>query len=378
MTVTGTPTVGQTLTGETFAGAHLAWLSCATAQSSCTEINESQVSLLLTSATPYVRFELGGSSPPSGTATGISAALQVQPASTSTSTTSTSSTTSTTSTSSTTTTGAPGSLTVSRFDQQTIGPELVHAQCANTGTPSMQPRSRGTLTYLTGPQSNGLSVGDGAASALITLPATPAYPLTACGFETALTPIALGTDGYYGLMIEAPAGFSIANSTHSVQIDEFHFQNVFGAPINWEVLQNHITLGIHSGACTNHALPNPTCAYRSNADASSGPNLPGYYVIPPGSFQGGEWFEIAMHVHWASDTTGVVQTYWRAKGGTWQQSSNVTGIPTVQYDSTRGCCYANAEDQPEAYAARLATPLAIGLDDISSGSSLVAVQQSMP
>lgn len=270
-------------------------------------------------------------------------------------------------------------LTESTFDNRTIASELQYSQCSNTGTASKPPRYRGTLTYITAPQPDGLSVGDGAASAVITLPATPGgYPLTVCNWTTAPLPVGIGSDGYYGMMIEAPTGFAIANSTKSVQIDEFHFQNIFGSPVDWELGQNHITLAIHSGACTSHALPNPTCAYRSNADAKGGPNLPGYYVIPPGSFQAGAWYEIAMHVRWASDETGNVQTYWRVKGGAWAQSANVTGIPTVQWLGTRGCCASSEEDQPEAYAFALRSPLALAFDDISSGPSLGVVEQSMP
>jgi hypothetical protein len=274
---------------------------------------------------------------------------------------------------------APAATSESTFDSGTIAPALQFAQCSNTGTPSTPPRLRGSLHYAT------KIVGQGAGSLRIDLPAdtnAKTFPLEACNTETAPKPIGLGTDSYYGLMVYEPTGFTIPNTYFGgVQIEEFHFQNIFGSPVNWELHTDHITLALNTGSCVNHSNPHPTCAFRSNADQPNrdGPNLPAYYVIPPGQFVGGQWYELAMHVHWASDNTGVVQTWWKVRGAaTWTASADVTGIPTVQFDSVRGCCGANYEDEMEAYTFALSKPFSVWLDNNISGPTLASVEASMP
>jgi len=273
----------------------------------------------------------------------------------------------------------PSETVRSTIDHRSIGPALEFAQCSNTGTRSMPPRLRGSLHY------DADTVGQGAASVRIDLPVdsdTGRFPLEVCNTETAAKPIGLGTDSYYGLMIYEPAGFTIPNTYFGgVQIEEFHFQNIFGAPVNWELHDDHITLALNTGSCVSHFTPHPTCAWRSNADNPNpaGPNLPPYYVIPPGQFAGGAWYEIAMHVRWASDNTGQVQMYWKLKDASdWIASADVTGYPTVQWDSRRGCCFANYVDEMEAYTYGLSKPFSVWLDDNISGSSLAAVETAMP
>jgi hypothetical protein len=274
---------------------------------------------------------------------------------------------------------APSGTMESTFDQRTITPALQSAQCSNTGTKSASPRLRGSLNYDTD------IAGQGAASARIELPVDrnlKRFPLEACNTQTAARPIGIGTDSDYGLMIHEPAGFKIPNTYFGgVQIEEFHFQNIFGAPINWELHNDHVTLALNTGSCVNHSNPHPTCAWRSNADNpnQSGPDLPPYYVIPPGRFVGGRWYEIAMHVRWASDNTGQVQTWWKVKGASaWTASADMTGHPTVQWDSSLGCCYASYQDEMEAYTYGLSKPFSVWLDDNISGPTLASVEGLMP
>jgi hypothetical protein len=266
----------------------------------------------------------------------------------------------------------------STFDNGTIAPALQAAQCSNTGTPSRPPRLRGALHYST------KIIGQGTGSLRIDLPADTnpkMFPLEACNTETAAKPIGIGTDSNYGLMVYEPKRFKIPNHAGSVQIEEFHFQNIFGAPVNWELHNDHITLALNTGSCVNHARPHPTCQWRSNADNPNhdGPDLPAYYVIPPGQFAGGRWYEIAMHVRWASDNAGQVQTWWKVKGASsWTPSADVIGHPTVQWDSARGCCDADYENEMEAYTFSLRKPFSVWLDNNISGPTLASVEASMP
>jgi hypothetical protein len=252
------------------------------------------------------------------------------------------------------------------------------AQCANYGTPSKSPRLRGTVTFNSG-------VAGVANAGEITLPAdsnTSTFPLEACDLLPRAQPVGLGTDGYYGLMVYVPQGWTISNKAFDgVEIEEYHFQNVYGAPISFQMHADHITLALQTGACNNHTTVRPGCTDHSNADNPNGNagNLPAYYAIPQGAFQEGSWNEILMHVHWASDSTGQIQTYYKVKGATsWIQSSNVTGIPTVQWDNTKSCCYASAVDETEAYTYALSSPLSIWFGNDVVGPTFNSVAAMMP
>jgi hypothetical protein len=192
----------------------------------------------------------------------------------------------------------------------------------------------------------------------------------------------LGQDGYYGIMVYVPAGWTIANRAfYGVEFMEYHFQNVYGAPVSFQLHPDHITLALQTGACNNHTTAQPGCAYHTNADNPDGHpgTLPAYYAVPPGAFREGMWNEVLMHVHWASDSTGSVQTWYRVKGASvWTPSASVSGIPTVQWDVRTGCCAGSWIDLSEAYTGALSAPLSIWLDNQVSGSSFAAVAATMP
>src|ERR1039458_8666014 len=147
------------------------------------------------------------------------------------------------------------------------------AQCANYGTPSQSPRLRGSLNFVT-------NVAGMANAGEITLPAnsnTSTFPLEACDLLPSAQPIGLGTDGYYGLMVYVPQGWTISNNAFDgVEIEEYHFQNVYGAPISFQLHADHITMALQTGACNNHTTSAPGCTYHSNADNPNGNpgNLP--------------------------------------------------------------------------------------------------------
>jgi Polysaccharide lyase len=252
------------------------------------------------------------------------------------------------------------------------------AQCANYRTPSKSPRLRGDFNFAT-------NVAGMANAGQFTLPADPnpsTYPLEACDLLTGNQPMKLGTDGYYGIMAYVPQGWRIPGTFFTgIEIQEYHFQNVYGAPIALQLHADHVTLALQTGSCNNHATARPGCAYHSNADGPHGytGNMPGYYAIPPGALQQGAWNEILMHVHWASDGSGQIQTWYKVKGASaWTQSSNLTNIPTVQWDSTKSCCYSSYSDQTEAYTGALTAPVSVWLANDVAGSTSNAVTATMP
>jgi Polysaccharide lyase len=250
-------------------------------------------------------------------------------------------------------------------------------QCANHGTQSKSPRLRGTFTQ-------GTNVNGMANAGEFTLPAdsnTKTYPLEACDVLTGTHPLGLGTDVYYGLSVYVPNNFTIPGNFFSgVELEEYHFQNVYGAPIAFQLHANHVTLALQTGACNNHTTVAPGCVYHSNADNANGKTgtLPAEYVIPPGALVQGQWNQMLMHVHWASDSTGQIQTWYKTgTATTWNSSANVTGIPTVQWDNTKTCCYTNYVDQTEAYTGALTAPLSLWLGNDVTGSSFNATANAM-
>jgi hypothetical protein len=265
--------------------------------------------------------------------------------------------------------------TFSAFTPWSIGGGGV--QCANYGTPSTAPRLRGNFTFAA-------NVAGMANSGKFTLPADPdpsTYPLEACDLLTGNQAMGLGTDGYYGLMVYVPQHWTIPSSFFTgIEIQEYHFQNVYGAPIAFQLHADHVTLALQTGSCNNHTTASPGCANYSNADGPGGytGNMPGYYVIPPGALQQGAWNEMLMHVHWASDGSGQIQTWYRVNGvNAWTQSSSVTKIPTVQWDNTTGCCAVSYVDQTEAYAGALTAPVSLWLGKDVAGSTFNSVANAM-
>ncbi len=281
---------------------------------------------------------------------------------------------------------SPGPLTFNgNFDGATWSPWSPGGgpQCANTGTSSKSPRLRGDIYRETS------VIGQGSDAIEIDLPADPSpstYPLEACGIITPTYPLQLGVDSYYGMMFYIPPGWTIANNDFTgVNMLEYHFQNIWAAPIIFQLHPNYVTLALETGGCNNHTTSNPGCQYRSNAghtpctSTSSYRCLPPYYAIPVGGVVQGQWNEIVMHVHWAADGTGAIQTYYKVKGAsTWSSGSAVSGIPTVQWDNAKGAPGGGYDDQLEAYTGALSAPLSLWLDNEVAGPSLGAVQAAMP
>jgi hypothetical protein len=248
------------------------------------------------------------------------------------------------------------------------------AQCANYGVPSANYHARGTFSL------DSSVVGDGQLSGRVDLPPTAApYTTSVCELLHSV-PLGLGSDEYYGFMFYVPVGWDTGtNAFWGVQVAQFHFTNVWGSPVAYQLHDDHLTLALETGSCDAVGTANPSCDWRSQADLAGGPNLPGYYVIPPGSMPQGHWYETIMHVHWAADSTGQIQTWFRQKGqSAWTQSVDLAGYPTVLWDRTAGCCATGAVDKVGAYRGPSSVPVSVWFDDVSEGSGFASVAGSMP
>jgi hypothetical protein len=255
-------------------------------------------------------------------------------------------------------------------------------QCAPT-TPSKSPRLRGTFAF-----SNSNQPVAGKPAYVFTLPTATdphTYPLEACNLTSPFQPVGIGTSRYYGLMIYVPKGWTIPNSfAYGVNIEEYHFQNVYAAPVILELHPDNVTLALETGACHLASSSSPGCEIRSNSAYQCKSNstrtcLPAQYAIPPGALVQGVWNEVVTHVTWTADHTGDIETWYKVAGAsTWTQSTNLSSIPTVQYDIATGTPRPQYADLTEAYTGALTAPLTVTLGNYVTDTSFSAVAGTMP
>lgn len=246
-------------------------------------------------------------------------------------------------------------------------------QCANYGTPSKPPRLRGTFNFA---RVKGVLAGR------FELPAArpPTYPLEACELITRRA-LKLGTTGYYGYMFYVPQGWTTdASQFWGITTAQFHFQNIWAAPIVFELHHDHMTLALETGACRSYLTAAPGCTWRSNADNPNGRpgNLGARYAVPR-PMRLGVWHEIVMRVHWAADRSGEIQVWHRVAGTAhWTPTVSLRGYPTIQWDIAKGCCYRTVYDKIGAYRGAGAGPVSVWLADYRIGTSFAAVAAMMP
>ena len=242
------------------------------------------------------------------------------------------------------------------------------AQCANYGMPSGSGGHYRGDFYL-----DSSNPGQGSTSGRFDLPAQSTYPLEVCNIITGPLKNTVGTDGFYGLMVLAPAGYNYPG--FGDVIEGLHFVNVYRAPINLVLRTGHLAIDLETGACTTRG-----CAYRNGSactPSSSVTCLAPKDVIP--TFTGGRWYEIVTHVHWTSDSSGLIETWYRRKGSSaWTATASYGGIPTEQWEAGTSCCTSSYDDEIASYTAALSAPLTIWLDNQTTGSSFSAVAATMP
>jgi hypothetical protein len=157
--------------------------------------------------------------------------------------------------------------------------------------------------------------------------------------------IQLGQDYYYGMMWYFPSGWiDPAPNSWEVSWELNYHPYIWGNPIGISTHGKSMKVGINTGQCVFQR----GCSFDNggnyeNATPCGGSQLPctpitgNPFIIPVGQMNTGVWHEIILHVHWAADTTGHIEAWWKRKGeATWNHTVNLSGFPTVEWGQDLG------------------------------------------
>jgi hypothetical protein len=245
-----------------------------------------------------------------------------------------------------------------------------NAHCANTGVPSDARAVRGTITVQTA------IVGQGKYAAQVDLPAAPTAK-TACEVLSKRS-IGLGRHDYYGMMVRFPRSWREPSAVGwGLAIAQLNFQNIWGAPVMMVAHANHVGAVLQSGLCKSVFTSKPGCTY------SSGPggNVRRLAAVPrPMALDA--WHELIVHVHWATNSRGVLEVWHRLKGGrSWKKTVTLRGYPTVQWTAGRGrraIARGVTSDKIGAYRGGADFPLTIWHDGFVRSRSFAATAAALP
>jgi Polysaccharide lyase len=221
--------------------------------------------------------------------------------------------------------------------------------------------------------------------------------------------IQLNSDSYYGMMWYFPAGWSDPAPGGWEASWELNFHPyIWGAPVALSTHGSSMKVSLQTGYC----VWGKACSYDNGGEyenalacnsgiAGAPPCTPispsGSFIIPKGQMTTGVWHEIILHVHWAADTSGYVEGWWRKKGsGTWTKTVSLSGFPTVQWGTddcvpTGSCPGQNIAWSPSNLngvttddhfglyrAGGSGAAVTYYLDDLDIGTSFASVTAALP
>jgi hypothetical protein len=182
----------------------------------------------------------------------------------------------------------------------------------------------------------------------------------------------LGSDDYYRIDYYFPANWQEPSSDGwGMAIGQFNYEGIWGPPVGLFAHGDHVRLVTQSGYCNDYKSANPGCTYSSGIAG----NLPETDVVPRGKLVRGRWVEMVVHVRWAKDGTGILESWYRYRGdSTWNKTVDQRGYPTVQWSSSRSASTSDVTcDKIGAYRGKATFPLTIWNDAFRVGSSFSSV-----
>jgi hypothetical protein len=246
------------------------------------------------------------------------------------------------------------------------------AQCANTG-PVGGSYLRGTINIVT----QLAPVAQRIYAARFDLPA--GSPASACEVLRDRTE-ALGTDDWYALEVYFPSNWQEPSSDFwGLLFAQLNYEDLgVGPPVGLYAHADHVNLTVETGLC-NEATG--ACQYTTSNDA--GPSKQGSLgytlrMVPLGTTLAGMWQEFMVHVHWAADSSGLVEGWWRPRGGNWKKTVSWGGYPTVQWTSTQPPeTNFGTHDKIGAYRGASTFPISIWQDGFCVAGSFSAAESCL-
>jgi hypothetical protein len=216
--------------------------------------------------------------------------------------------------------------------------------------------ARGTYSIVTSP------VAQGSFSANFALPA--ASVANACEAVQQRT-VATGTDDWYALDLQFPSNWQEPSPAGwgmlVAQLSYVGWLTGAGPPVGLVAHAGKLTVVLMSGNVANN-IPAYGTGPDNNGNAHCSTST--CQVIPQGQLTLGVWHQVIVHVHWATDSSGLVETWWRRKGeATWNPEARITGYPTLQW--LNGTPYPTGTasyDKIGAYRGAASFPLSIRND----------------
>jgi hypothetical protein len=271
-------------------------------------------------------------------------------------------TTTTTTTTTTPTTPTTPPLFVGDWETGDISQWTWGAQCHNTGETDAYYATRGNLYVVADTPAQGRYAGR------FDLPADTTTS-TSCEVLRKRT-LALGTDDWYGMEVYFPSNWQEPSSAFwGMAIAQFNYQALTGPPVGLFAHRDHVNLVVWSGRCVYGGY----CQYRTgNDDDTQGTFGHALRIVPVGSLTPG-WQQFVVHVRWAKDSSGLVEGWWRPRGGSWTKTVTWSGYPTVQWTDTHPAdTNDTTSDKIGAYRGAASFPITIHHDAFCVATSFGA------
>lgn len=145
----------------------------------------------------------------------------------------------------------------------------------------------------------------------------------------------LGTDEYYALRIRFPKDW-VEPGPWGAAIAQFNYPALGGPPVGLFAHARRVDVVVLAGevqwpGCNG---PGQGCADREQFNNTNGSGRGGT-AIPVG-MRLGVWYELVVHVRWATDSSGAVDVWYRTQRARhWNHTYHVSGVPTMQWAP---CC----------------------------------------
>jgi hypothetical protein len=153
--------------------------------------------------------------------------------------------------------------------------------------------------------------------------------------------ISYPSDVYYGMLWYFPSGsYNDPSGGAHDEISEFNWHPFINAgPLGYSVFGDTMQFYVSTGAWQRTGLAQYSNGARyenGQAGSNMGP-VSNWRIIPKGSLVRDKWIETIVHVHYANDSSGAIQSWYRLKGqSTWNETINQSGFPTIDWGPDSG------------------------------------------